>query len=328
MQHVGLFLAPGFSLLALGCVLEPLRIINEFARAPLCQWSILSADGQNVPSDSGLTVTAQRPAWQATDCSLILLLAGAAAATSPDPGLRDCLSNLSRYVSRLGGVGEAVIPLARAGLLNGYRCAVSPYLAQRIIREFPRIDVVTYELSCIDRNRLTCVGGSAVTHLMLAIIAEQHGVAMAADVADELLRLELYAPRATGPDLLGPGRFETLDRRLAGAVTLMKQNLAQPLSIRTVAIRVGASERELERLFHWEFGCSPSRFSLGLRLNHARRLVIQSTEPILEVAHSCGFSDASHLTKWYRRMFHETPARERRRRHATRHTAGPAGTGH
>lgn len=323
MQQVGLFLAPGFSLLALGGAIEPLRVANELAQAPLCQWSVLSVDGQDVLSDSGLLVAARRPAWQATDCSLIVLFAGAAAAIDPDPGLRDSLSNLSRYVSRLAGVEEAIIPLAKAGLLNGYRCAVPPSLAQRIIHEFPRIHAVTYELFCSDRNRLTCVSG-AVTRMMLAVIAEQHGVAMAVAVAGELLRLGLHSHRVTERDLLGAGRLEALDRRLASAVTLMEQNLVHPLSIRTVAFRVGASERELERLFHGEFACSPSRFYLGLRLNHARRLVIQSTTPILHVAHDSGFSDASHLTKWYRRMFHETPARERRRRHAIRHTAGLA----
>ena len=324
MQRVGLFLAPGFSVLSLGCAIEPLRIANELAQAQLCQWSVLSVDGQNVLSDSGLMVTAQRPAWQATDCSLIVLFAGAAAATSPDPGLRDSLSNLSRYVSSVAAVGEAIIPLARAGLLNGYRCAILPYLAQRVMHEFPRIDAVTHELFCIDRNRLTCVDGIAISRMILAVIAEQHGVAVAATVADELLRLELHSPRATGRDLLGAGRFEALDRRLACAVTLMKQNVARPLPIPTVARRVGVSERELERLFHWEFGCSPSRFYLGLRLDHARRLVVQSTVPMLDVAHDCGFSDASHMTKWYRRMFHETPARERRRQRAMRHNPGSA----
>ena len=93
-----------------------------------------------------------------------------------------------------------------------------------------------------------------------------------------------------------------------------EQNIAHPLSMQAIAHTVGVSPRQIERLFAEQFGCSPSHFYLELRLKHAQILLTQSTESILGIALRCGFSDASHLGKCYRKVLHETPAQVRRGR--------------
>jgi transcriptional regulator GlxA family with amidase domain len=92
----------------------------------------------------------------------------------------------------------------------------------------------------------------------------------------------------------------------------MEQKIEEPLSTRALADAIGISPRQMERLFVREFGSSPSRFYLELRLRHAQRLLLQSTDSVLDIALKCGFANASHFGKHYREVFSRTPAAFRR----------------
>ena len=56
---------------------------------------------------------------------------------------------------------------------------------------------------------------------------------------------------------------------------------------------------------------SPTHYYLGLRLDRARFLLLQTSLSILNVALACGFVSASHFTKCYRAFYGRTPYRER-----------------
>src|SRR3546814_13524777 len=79
--------------------------------------------------------------------------------------------------------------LARAGLLDGYRCTIHWENLASFCEDFPEIEV-TSELFEIDRNRFTCSGGTATIDMMLNVIARQPGPELAASVADQFMRSE------------------------------------------------------------------------------------------------------------------------------------------
>lgn len=54
-RTVSVWLLPKFSMLALFCLLEPLRVANRFGR-PLFAWELLSSDGRPVTASNGLTL--------------------------------------------------------------------------------------------------------------------------------------------------------------------------------------------------------------------------------------------------------------------------------
>jgi AraC family transcriptional regulator len=70
-------------------------------------------------------------------------------------------------------------------------------------------------------------------------------------------------------------------------------------------------------------GVSPHRYVLAARLDLARKLLAQSTLPIVRVAAECGFSSQSHLTASFRTAHSTTPAQYRA--HARRNTGRPTG---
>ena len=93
--------------------------------------------------------------------------------------------------------------------------------------------------------------------------------------------------------------------------------LALPLLVaRTeeIARLVGVSRRQLERLFKQYLNSLPSRYYLELRLVRARQLLQQTSQSILQIGLSCGFSSGPHFSSAYRNHFGITPREQRTQR--------------
>jgi AraC-like DNA-binding protein len=100
---------------------------------------------------------------------------------------------------------------------------------------------------------------------------------------------------------LSPAKLRTL-------VAFIDGNLAAPLRLAELAAAAALSQAHLARAFRNATGVSLHRFVLQRRLEHARVLLSRSDKPVQAVATQCGFADAAHLSKAYRRAFGITPA--------------------
>jgi transcriptional regulator GlxA family with amidase domain len=309
-QRIGFFLVPGFSMMALSAATEPLRAANRVSGRQAYSWHLLSADGLEVSSSSGFRLFPEFSIREDGELDLLIVISSLDVANFRDRRVFAWLRRLAQSNIRLGAVSTGTLLLARAGLLGGYRCTIHWELLRDFAGEFPAIDV-TRDLFCIDRNRVTCAGGIAALDLMLALVAEQHGQLIAAEVAEQFLYTRIRPPGESQRMAL-QWRYGITDRRLVRAINLMEQNIEQPLHTQTLAQIAGISPRQLERRFLGTFGKTPSRFYLELRLRHARTLLLQSTDSILSVALKCGFSSASHLGRCFRKTYDETPASVRR----------------
>jgi AraC-like DNA-binding protein len=83
-----------------------------------------------------------------------------------------------------------------------------------------------------------------------------------------------------------------------------------PEPVSRAAARAGMSREGFSRMFARHHGMPPHAFWLMARLNHARAL-LRADECIAGVAVETGFSDQSHLGRWFRRAFGVTPGRYR-----------------
>jgi AraC-like DNA-binding protein len=84
---------------------------------------------------------------------------------------------------------------------------------------------------------------------------------------------------------------------------------ADPGDTRTLAELgrvVGASDRNLSRLFRQDLGMTFPQWRTQLRLHRALVLLAQRT-PVTTVAHQCGWSSASAFIEVFRRSFGHTP---------------------
>jgi hypothetical protein len=58
---------------------------------------------------------------------------------------------------------------------------------------------------------------------------------------------------------------------------------------------------------------TPHAYVLRLRLELAQNLTLTTDDPLSQIALSCGLADQAHLSKLFRRTFHDTPNASRRR---------------
>lgn len=84
-------------------------------------------------------------------------------------------------------------------------------------------------------------------------------------------------------------------------------HMAQDISLDELARHSGIDRFRLSRQFSKALGLSPHAYLVRLRLRSARALLAQGMQPA-EVALQVGFSDQSHLGRWFQRAYRLTPA--------------------
>ncbi|MFI5563309.1 helix-turn-helix domain-containing protein [Amycolatopsis japonica] len=153
------------------------------------------------------------------------------------------------------------------------------------------------------------LGGRAVDHEAMAA-----SVAGGDPLLDELVRAvgnareddDLYAESAAAfltVHLLtrharkpGPPSAGREDDRVRAAVAMMRDRLADPLSVAEIAGEVHLSVYHFIRVFKEKTGETPHRFLARLRIEEARRLLRGTDLPIAAIAGRCGFATPGALS--------------------------------
>lgn len=308
--RVGLFLVPGFSMIAFSAAVEPLRLANRVAGRRMYSWECYSMDGAPVESSNGLAIMAHAAIGDVEAVPVLMVCGGIGAEHYRNATLDAKLRRLASHGTLVGAVCTGAYILARAGLLDGYRCTIHWENLDGFREEFPHIEVIS-ELYEIDRTRFTCSGGTAAIDMMLNFIAMHLGHDIAASVADQLIHHRIRSSYE-GQRMELRARLNITNAKLLEAIEEMETSIEEPMSCADLAHKVDLSPRQLERLFSKYLNRSPTRYYLGLRLDRARFLLLQTSLSILNVALACGFVSASHFSKCYREYFGWTPSDERR----------------
>jgi AraC family transcriptional regulator len=96
--------------------------------------------------------------------------------------------------------------------------------------------------------------------------------------------------------------------QLQRALEYILDNLGQNLSLTELAGVAHLSPYHFSRLFKQTIGMAPHQYVLQQRLDRAKRLLVESQMPIAHVASHLGFSDQSHFSYHFKRVFGVTPA--------------------
>ncbi len=308
-HQIAIVLVPNFSMIAFSCAIETLRLANRTSGEELYRWHLISADGRPVRASNGIELAPEGGLDKATSFHTAIVCAGVDVRKSENKAVTAWLRRMARSGADLGALCTGSHLLARAGLLDGYRCTIHWENLAGFIEEFPEIDI-TNELFEIDRNRFTCSGGTAAIDLMLNLIGRTHGHGLAASIADQFMH-DRIRDQHDRQRMSLPARLGVRHPKLLAVIELMEKNLEEPLNRTDLAREAGLSTRQLERLFRKYLARSPARYYLELRLDRARLLLLQTNMSIIDVALACGFVSASHFSKCYRDFFGRTPRKER-----------------
>lgn len=308
----GFFLMTDFTLIGLGAAVDPLRIANMVAKRPLYEFVTLSWTGAQVRSSDGITLQPDCAVGDAPHLDAVIIIGPNPIPSTGVETMLPWLRGLAAGGIALGGVDTGSYFLARAGLLEGYRCTIHWEDMDALVERFPRL-IVSNKLFEVDRDRCTCSGGIAPLEMMIHIIGLGVGGRKIASAVAELLICDYRGPeekqRVPLRGLIGPGH-----PKLVEAVTLMECNIEEPLSIDEIASHMEFSSRQLERLFHDNLKCKPSQYYLQLRLERARQLLVRTNRPISDIAMACGFVSLAHFSHRYGTAFGISPRAERQRR--------------
>ncbi|MFN3274497.1 MAG: GlxA family transcriptional regulator [Paracoccus sp. (in: a-proteobacteria)] len=301
-----------FTMLPFTAAIEPLRLANRAAGQALFDWRLVGprgdmavcSNGSRVMVDAGL----EGDAAPGRD-EVVIVCGGTEIAREATRPVLSWLRRQARGGAAMGAVCTGAWVLAEARLLDGRKATIHWENHDGFAEAFPQVDLFR-SVFVYDGNRLTAAGGTSSIDLMLHLIAEAHGDALAAEVADQMLHTAIRTDQDR-QRLSIPTRIGVRHPRLAAVIARMEGNLEEPISPARLALDAGMSTRQLERLFRRYLNRSPKRYYMETRLARARNLLMQTEMSIIEIALASGFSSPSHFSKCYRAQYGSTPYRER-----------------
>ena len=229
---------------------------------------------------------------------------------SHETAIIDWLKHAIRPGIRLASICSGALVAARAGLLDGHDCTTHHACTAELARLAPLARVRDNRLYVEDGERLTSAGITAGIDLMLHMVAQACGHAVALAVARYLV---VYLRRGgadpqLSPFLEGRSHIHPAIHRAQDAIT------ADPTadwSVERLADVAGASPRNLSRLFNEHAGLSVTDYVNRMRVALARELLAGSRLDIEAVATRSGFASARQLRRAWGRLHDGPPSRMR-----------------
>ncbi|CAG2127983.1 GlxA family transcriptional regulator [Cupriavidus plantarum] len=300
MRRIGLILEHDFQLIALSA-LSVFDLANAELGEEGYRISILSPQGGLVRSTIRLGIETE-PLETIPDT---LIVAGAnAPATTPDI-VKASLSRAAGLSKRIAAFSTGTFALAEAGLLDG-RTATTHWLYARLLQErFPGVRVDEDRIFVRDGQIWTSAGMSAAIDLALALVEDDHGAAIALNVAR---RLVVYH-RRTGcqPQLSALLELKPRSDRVRLALTYAKEHLRSPLTVEELADAARLSPRQFSRVFREETGLSPAKAVEMLRLEAAKAMLESGRYSMDLIARDTGFFDRDRMRRAFLRAYGEPP---------------------
>ncbi|MCX4852193.1 GlxA family transcriptional regulator [Streptomyces sp. NBC_00893] len=270
-----------------------------------------SLDGAPVRTCSGLTLV---PDGGLTDAEPphTLLVPGGQGTRTPDPALVDWLRDHAPHAERLVSVCTGALLLAAAGLLDGHRVTTHWTVCDHLARSYPAVEVDPDPIFVRDGRLATSAGVTAGFDLALALVEEDHGRDIALTVARHLvvfLRRPGNQAQFSAQLTAQTARREPL-REVQHWIT---EHPGDDLSVEALAARARLSPRHFARAFQAETGLTPGRYVDRVRLEHARRLLEDTTDGLSGISRACGYGTPEAMRRAFTKALGTAPAEYRRR---------------
>ena len=314
-RHISFCLCPGFSLFSIAAALDVMRHANRFAATEFYRWTFLSETDRAVSDSNGIPLCPGSDLATARASDFAFIVAGFDASKIMQPKLSAWLLKQARAGHIVGGISNGAFVLAAAGLLNQYSATTHWEDFESFCLLYPEVRA-RYQRFVMDRNRISCAGGSATLDLFLELARQDLGNEIALKISRQMLLQE--------QSIVLPGSTHRSPQRhysppVQRALSLIEAGVGQSITVNELSRRIGISRRDLLRLFRKELNNTPSRILGQRRLDRARSLVLNTGLPMTTVAESVGFSSQSHFTTSYHTEFGITPAQQRREYKAASH---------
>jgi transcriptional regulator GlxA family with amidase domain len=276
--------------------------------SPAYEIELLTMDDPPLMTASGLGLIGGRRWTEAlTPIDTLLVIASASELdTRIAPELLAWLRASADSVRRIGSVCSGAFALAAAGVLDGRRATTHWKLADKLAQRYPQVSVDADKIFIQDGNVWTSAGVSTGADLALAMVEEDHGHALALEIARHMV---LFLRRPGGQSQFSSQlAAQAADHQpIRELVAWISEHLDADLSVPVLAKRAGMSERNFSRVFSQQVGTTPARFVARLRLQAAKARLEETTDKVESIASRAGFGDGETLRRHLRSEMGATP---------------------
>ncbi len=308
-RHAVFVVVPRFNITTLITMIETMRIANYLAPEPIFSWDIVSFDGPKVVASNGMTTTVGHDPDSLPSADYVFVLGSWGTEHYENRPLIAWLRKRARAGESICGVELGCYIIARAGLLDGKPATIHWSWLSGFRESFDRVDVQEC-LFTINGKMMTCSGGLAGVDLMLRLIETTNDSGFSGEIADQMLHHPIR--NAASPQRSTMGRStETMLPLVREAMTLIEENIEEPLKVPEIAAVLDVSQRQLERQFKKHVGCTVVQFGLLRRLQNARLLLISTDLSVREIATASGFNTLSHFAFSFGKFFGRRPSEYR-----------------
>jgi len=319
-RTIAILLYPGGQSLDISGPMEVFALATRQAQeqdphsAPLYRLCFVARERGPVAMASGMQLIADRGLDDDEPIDTLLISGGMGDALDrarADRTLVAWVRAQASRVRRIGSICSGALLLAEAGVLDGRRATTHWLDVAELRRRYPRVQVEADAIYVHDGPVWSSAGITAGMDLALAMVAADHGRALALQVAK---RMVMFTRRSGGQSQFSqmlhaqaaPDRFQEL-------IAWLGANLQRPLDIEQLAAQVHMSPRHFRRRFQEAFGESPQRYLQRLRVDAAKALLEHTDHPLKRIAHDCGFASEEAMRRAFLREHGIRPGEYRQR---------------
>ncbi|MEL6686110.1 MAG: helix-turn-helix domain-containing protein [Pseudomonadota bacterium] len=224
----------------------------------------------------------------------------------PDAENRERLCRIIEDSQRIVTICTGAFLAAELGILNGRMTTTHWRHEEDLSCQFPNIRIDADKLYTVDGNIWSSAGVTAGIDLALALVRYDHGDAVAAQIARQLV---VYLHRDGGQTQYADGLRIQIGAagEFSGLIEWVRNNLSADLSNPALAVRMGMSERNFQRRFKQQFGSPAASLIERLRVEQACQILTRSASSVSQVSQLVGFSNPDSFRRAFTRNIGVSP---------------------
>ncbi|MFC0111507.1 helix-turn-helix domain-containing protein [Kibdelosporangium aridum] len=275
--------------------LEPYATVDadRYVRRTFCSWDGLGWRSLLVQRFEHVSQVEEMALPATADVHLIMTVAGRTEMETRTAG---------RWERQRWTPGKLDVLVPGQDAQRRYRSAVALRTLQVHIPH-TTVDRVAGQLAgrAVDYEQMAAsvAAGDPVVEHTLRSLETSHAVDdLYAESAAAFLAVHLLTRHGGRAELRGPNDDQ---RPVRKAVAVMRERLAEPVTLADIAAEVGLSVYHFIRVFKAATGQTPHRYLTGLRVDEARRLLHDNDLSLERIAARCGFGSAGSFSTTFLR---------------------------
>jgi transcriptional regulator GlxA family with amidase domain len=214
--------------------------------------------------------------------------------------LIEWISKQYKQGAYVAGLCTGVFLLAATGLLAKRQCTTHWWAAEQFKKMFPEVKLVPDKI-ITDEKGIYTSGGSFSSFNLLLHIVEKHYNRETAITCSKYLELDMDR-NSQSPFSVFSGQKDHEDEEIRDAQEFIENNVAEKLSVESLALKFSISKRNFIRRFKKATDNTPVEYIQRVRIEAAKKNLEQSRKTVNEVMYDVGYADVKAFRTIFKKI--------------------------